>query len=60
MLSINLTNQKKTMSDFYHIKSISQINELFGLGKPVHPLIAIIRQWPKNDFDLSSVKMTKF
>ncbi|MEN8794506.1 MAG: hypothetical protein ABF294_08655 [Flavobacteriales bacterium] len=46
------------MADFFHIKSISEVNQIFGLGKPAHPLITIIRQWPKNDFDFSSVKMT--
>jgi AraC-like DNA-binding protein len=46
------------MTDFFHIKSISEVNELFGLGKPLHPLITIIRQWPKVDFDFSKVNLT--
>jgi AraC-like DNA-binding protein len=46
------------MADFFHIKTISKVNELFGLGKPLHPLITIIRQWPKVDFDFSEVNIT--
>jgi AraC family transcriptional activator of pobA len=46
------------MTNFFHIKSISKVNELFGLGKPLHPLITIIRKWPKIDFDFSKVKIT--
>jgi AraC-like DNA-binding protein len=46
------------MSDFYHIKSISQIHTLFGLEKPLHPLITIIREWPSIDFDFGNIKMT--
>jgi AraC-like DNA-binding protein len=45
------------MADFFHIKSISEVNELFGI-KPLHPLITIIRQWPKSDFDIGSFKIT--
>jgi AraC-like DNA-binding protein len=46
------------MAEFYHIKSISEVNQLFGLDKPVHPLITIIRQWPKIDLDFSQLKIT--
>ncbi|MFT5820716.1 MAG: AraC-like DNA-binding protein [Crocinitomix sp.] len=46
------------MAEFYHIKNISEVNQLFGLGKPLHPLITVIRQWPKVDFDFSKVKLT--
>lgn len=46
------------MSDFYHIKSIAEVHHLFGFGKPLHPLIMIIREWPKIDFDFANIKMT--
>ena len=46
------------MADFFHINSISQVHDLFGLKKPLHPLITIIKQWPKVDLDFSNLKIT--
>jgi AraC-like DNA-binding protein len=46
------------MSDFLHIKSVSEVHHLFDLKKPLHPLITIIREWPESDFDFSGVKVT--
>lgn len=46
------------MADFFHIKSVSEVHHLFGLEKPFHPLITIIRDWPVIEFDFSNVKMT--
>lgn len=46
------------MPDFFHTKSVSEVHRLFGSEKPLHPLITIIREWPKTDFDFSTVKMT--
>jgi AraC family transcriptional activator of pobA len=46
------------MSDFYHITGISELHNLFGLAKPVHPLIAIIREWPKTDINFNDIKLT--
>jgi AraC-like DNA-binding protein len=46
------------MAEFYHSKSISEVHQLLGLGKPVHPLITIIREWPKVEFDLRNIKLT--
>lgn len=46
------------MSEFYHIKSISQVHSLFGLEKPLHPLITIIKEWPLTDFNFNEVKIT--
>ena len=46
------------MSNFFHIKSISEVHRLFGLEKPLHPLITIIKEWPKIDFDFGNTKMT--
>lgn len=46
------------MSEFHQIHSVSQIHEMFGLEKPLHPLITIIRKWPKVDFDFSEVKVS--
>ncbi|MBL4648813.1 MAG: helix-turn-helix transcriptional regulator [Aureispira sp.] len=46
------------MSDFFHVKSVTEVHDLFGLEKPLHPLITIIRGWPAIDFDFSNIKMT--
>lgn len=46
------------MPEFFHIKSISQLHKTFGLAKPSHPLISIIRQWPSIDFDFGKYKLT--
>ncbi|MBK8489317.1 MAG: helix-turn-helix transcriptional regulator [Saprospirales bacterium] len=46
------------MSEFYHLKSIAELHRLFGLEKPLHPLITIIKEWPKIDFDFKDTKMT--
>jgi AraC-like DNA-binding protein len=46
------------MADFFHVKSVAEVHELWGLGKPLHPLITIIKEWPENDFDFSKVKIT--
>ena len=42
------------MNDFLHINSISQIHELLGFEKPVHPLVSVIRH--TKDMDLSFAK----
>lgn len=49
---------KVKMDEFLHIKSISEVHRMFGLGKPKHPLISIIRKWPMIDFDFASVRLT--
>lgn len=46
------------MANIHHTKSIAEVYQLLGLGKPLHPLIMIIREWPKIDFDFSNTKMT--
>ena len=46
------------MSDFFHLKSISELHHSFGLGKPSHPLITIIKEWPQTDFDFANTKIT--
>ena len=46
------------MSDFFHIKSVAEVHRLFGLEKPLHPLITIIREWPDVDFDFGNAKVT--
>lgn len=46
------------MLNFLHIKSVTQVHELFGLDKPLHPLITIIRKWPESNIDFFSVKLT--
>jgi AraC-like DNA-binding protein len=46
------------MGEFYRIKSISEVHKMFGLAKPTHPLITIIRKWPQVDFDFGNIKLT--
>lgn len=46
------------MSEFFNIKSITQVHQFLGLGKPLHPLIMVIRDWPNIDFDFLNVKIT--
>jgi AraC-like DNA-binding protein len=46
------------VSEVYRIKSITEVHEIFGLAKPVHPLITIIRKWPETDFDFGNIRIT--
>ena len=46
------------MADFFHLKTITELHQLFGLEKPLHPLITVIKDWPKINFDISNLKMT--
>jgi AraC-like DNA-binding protein len=46
------------MTDFFHIKSISEVHSLFGLPAPLHPLITIVKEWPQVDIDFKNIKMT--
>jgi AraC-like DNA-binding protein len=46
------------MNDIYRLKSISEIHQMFGLDKPKHPLITIIRKWPQVNFDFGNIKLT--
>ncbi|MFT6981267.1 MAG: AraC-like DNA-binding protein [Crocinitomicaceae bacterium] len=46
------------MPDFYKIKSVTEVHKLFGLDAPAHPLITIVRQWPKVDFDFEGTKVS--
>jgi AraC-like DNA-binding protein len=46
------------VSEVYRIKSITEVHEIFGLVKPVHPLITIIRKWPETDFDFGDIRIT--
>ena len=43
------------MSDIFHLNSVSELHQLFGLEKPLHPLITIIREWPETDIDFSNM-----
>jgi len=46
------------MSEFFHLKSIAELHRMFGLEKPLHPLITIIKEWREIDFDFGNTKMT--
>ncbi|MDW3193002.1 MAG: AraC family transcriptional regulator [Cytophagales bacterium] len=45
------------MSEIIHIKSLDQFYAGMKAPKPPHPLISVIRKWPKMDFDSSNLKM---
>lgn len=45
------------MTNFLKVKSISEVNHLVGLPKPLHPLITIVRKWPQVEFDHENVKI---
>ncbi len=45
------------MTDFFRLKSIAELHSMFGLEKPLHPLITIIKEWPEIDFDFGNTKM---
>lgn len=47
---------KKGKDNFIHIKSISEVYSILGFGKPLHPLIVVIRQFP--EIDMSNIKIT--
>ena len=48
------------MPTFHHTKSIAEVHHFLGMKPPAHPLITIIREWPKarSGFDVANTKMT--
>jgi len=46
------------MGQILHIESIAQVYNYLHAEMPPHPLITLIRRWPKTDLDLSKVKFT--
>jgi len=46
------------MSKFHHIKTIAEVHSIFGLEKPLHPLITLIKKWPQTNLDFSEIKIT--
>jgi len=46
------------MTELIHIKSIEEVYRFLGTPNPSHPLITIIRQWPKSNRDVSQIKFT--
>jgi len=46
------------MAELVHIKSIDEAYRFIGQPNPSHPLITVIRQWPKLIRDLGHVKFT--
>jgi AraC-like DNA-binding protein len=46
------------MGKFVHIKSIAEVYSFNQAKNPSHPLITVIRQWPKSNLDLSEIKFT--
>jgi AraC-like DNA-binding protein len=45
------------MADFFHLNSIAELHHVFGLEKPLHPLISIIKEWPEIGFDFGNTKV---
>lgn len=46
------------MDEIIHVKSIAEVYGFLHADTPPHPLITVIRKWPKTDLDLSKVKFT--
>ena len=46
------------MADFIHIKSVAELNEFLKIAKPLHPLITLMRTWPKVDLDLHNIRFS--
>jgi AraC-like DNA-binding protein len=46
------------MTTFHHTQSISEVHQFLGMKPPAHPLLTIIRDWPKVDFDFTNTKIT--
>ncbi|HMO40170.1 MAG TPA: helix-turn-helix transcriptional regulator [Saprospiraceae bacterium] len=46
------------MSKIVHIKSLAESCRFSGMEAPAHPLIMIVRQWPKAKYNLDEVKFT--
>ena len=44
--------------DIIHIKSIAEVYDFLPTAKLQHPLITVIRRWPKWEVDLKQVKFT--
>ena len=46
------------MEEIIHSRSIADVYNFFGIEKLPHPLIPVIRQWPKSKHELSAIKFT--
>lgn len=46
------------MDEIIHIKSIAEVYGFLHAEVPPHPLITVIRKWPKTDLDLGQVRFT--
>lgn len=45
------------MAEFFRLKTIAELHNAVGLEKPLHPMISIIREWPKPAIDLNGIKV---
>ncbi len=46
------------MTVHYHAKNVSEVHHFFGLSKPLHPLITVIKKWPVVDCDFANSKVS--
>jgi AraC-like DNA-binding protein len=46
------------VSEIYRIKSITEVHDMFGLPKPLHPLITVIRKFPDTCFEFGDTRVT--
>jgi AraC-like DNA-binding protein len=47
------------MTTFYHTKSVSEAHQFLRMKPPAHPLITIIREWPRvENFDFTNTRIT--
>lgn len=57
-IACNKIRNRNYMKEIYCVKNISEVHQMLGLGAPKHPLITIIKKWPKIDFDFENIKLT--
>ena len=48
----------RLMQEIIHIKTIAEVYQFLHADMPPHPLLTVIRRWPKTDLDLTQVKFT--
>ena len=46
------------MEKLIHISSIAAVYDLLHAEKPPHPLITVLRKWPKTDLDLATTRFS--
>jgi len=48
---------KSEPTKIFHIKSISELNQMLGIWELRHPLVTLIREWPSVEMDITKIKV---